>query len=268
MRDWTTRELPADPDRDSPSGAARIRLFPSFEEGEIVHATAETERPSIAAILSGVGEFFYVLEGEGSLWRATGDLEDVVPLRPGRCVSVPPGVEYQYRAEVAPLKLLATTVPRWQAENWAAAKRHHWDEQGRELTAASRRPGPWVTKDLPVAQDYLAPDGSEIRLLPTFDAGGLAHCRLPAEAISAPVRHRTVKEIWYVLAGRGQVWRARGTDDEVVDVTAGTCLTIPTGVSFQFRASRDSPLEIMIGTFPAWPGASEAEPVPGHWSAP
>ena len=267
MRQWATRELPKDPDRLSPSGMTEIRLFPSFDKGEIVHATAKGEQPSVSAILTGAGEFFYVLEGEGRLWRATGDLEDVVPLHPGRCVTLPPGIEYQYRTKGGPLKFLVATVPRWQPQNWDAARRRHWDELGRELTPSSPRPGPWVTKDLPKKYDYLAPDGSEIRLLPSFDAGGLAHCRLPAGALSAPVRHRTVKEVWYVLAGRGQVWRAENTDEEVVEVKPGTGLTIPTGVHFRFLAAQDEPLEIMIGTFPAWPGPDEAEPVPARWPA-
>ena len=265
MREWSTKDLPTDPDRDSPSGTTGIRLLLSFDEGDIVHATVEPDKPSKPAILRGMGELFYVLEGEGSLWRATGDLEDVVPLRPRQCVTLPPGIEYQYRATGAPMKFLVATAPRYQLANWCATARYHWDGHGNQRTPALRRPGPWLTKDLPESYDYLAPDGSEIRLLPTFDAGGLAHCRLPTGKTSAPVRHRTVKEIWYVLGGRGQVWRLKGSDDEVVDVRAGRCLSIPTGVSFQFRATGDEPLEILIGTFPAWPGASEAESVQGHW---
>ncbi len=265
-RDWMTKKLGEECDYISPSGTSEIRLLPSFEQGEIVHATALPDKPSIAATLTGVGEFFHILEGKGELWRATGSFEDVVPLRPGRCVSVPPGIESQYRADGGPMRFLVTTVPRWQRENWSEAKRRYWDEHGDATSTPSHRPGPWMTVDLPKNYHYLAPDGSEIRLLPTFDAGGLAHCTLPATAISGPVRHRTVREIWYVLGGRGEVWRSNGVDEEVAEVDMGTCLTIPTGVSFQFRALEDGPLKIMIGTFPAWPGAEEAEPVPGRWA--
>lgn len=114
--------------------------------------------------------------------------------------------------------------------------------------------------------DYLAPDGSEIRLLPTFDSGGLAHCRLPSGRVSSAVAHRTVKEIWFVLAGHGEVWRGHGLgDSEVVEVEGATALTIPTGVGFQFRALGSAPLEILIGTFPRWPGQEEAFPVNGPW---
>jgi mannose-6-phosphate isomerase-like protein (cupin superfamily) len=265
-KDWRTKELSAIPDRGSPSGAAEIQVLGEFSEGEIAHATVLANRPSDAGILTGFGEFFYILEGEGDLWRATGALQGVVPLFPGRCVSIPPGIEYQYRARRIPMKFLVATAPRFQLENWRKVERHYWEEHRTEdSTPPPQESGPWMTKDLPKNYDYLAPDGSEIRLLPAFDAGGLAHCKLPAGTISGPVRHRTVKEVWYVLGGRGQVWRSNGVEDEVVNVASGTCLTIPTGVSFQFRALKGGPLEIMIGTFPAWPGPGEAEPVSGHW---
>jgi len=49
-------------------------------------------------------------------------------------------------------------------------------------------------------------------------------------------------------------------------VEPGTYLTIPTRVSFQFQAATSGPLKIMIATFPAWPGADEAQPAPGCWA--
>jgi quercetin dioxygenase-like cupin family protein len=66
------------------------------------------------------------------------------------------------------------------------------------------------TKRLPEKADYLAPDGSEIRLLPTMNGGGLAHCTLPPGGVSKPVYHRTVEEIWYCIKGDGEVWRKQG----------------------------------------------------------
>ena len=53
--------------------------------------------------------------------------------------------------------------------------------------------------------DYLAPDGSEIRLLPTMSHGGMAHCVLPIGKISQAGEHKTVEEIWFILEGEGQM---------------------------------------------------------------
>ena len=42
-----------------------------------------------------------------------------------------------------------------------------------------------------------------MQLLPALKGGSLAHFELPAGAVSHAVTHRTVEEIWYVVAGRG-----------------------------------------------------------------
>jgi mannose-6-phosphate isomerase-like protein (cupin superfamily) len=121
---------------------------------------------------------------------------------------------------------------------------------------------PWNTKDL--AEDYEpAPDGSEIRPLSEVEAGGLSHCTLRAGTTSAPVRHKTIEEVWYVLSGLGDMWRGTEEDEEVVRLHPRRGLTIPTGVAFQFRAIDE--LRILIGTFPRWPGMQEAVPAEPHW---
>jgi mannose-6-phosphate isomerase-like protein (cupin superfamily) len=123
----------------------------------------------------------------------------------------------------------------------------------------------WETWELRDGYDYLAPDRSEIRLLLGFARGGLAHCTLPAGATSSPVAHKSVDEVWYFLVGVGQVWRKRGDVEEVTDVAAGRCLTIPRRTTFQFRNIGEQPLQILISTMPSWPGPEEAEHVEGHW---
>ena len=103
--------------------------------------------------------------------------------------------------------------------------------------------------------DLVAPDGSQIRLLVT-DArqASLVEVTLPAGAVSRPVRHRTVEEIWYILAGEGRVW-IEGTLHEV---RPGSRLVIPTGRAFQFAAGGTGPLRLLCYTSPPWPGAEEA----------
>ena len=114
--------------------------------------------------------------------------------------------------------------------------------------------------------DVLAPDGSEIRLLHSLAGASVVHCTLPVGAVTAPVRHRTVEEVWYFLAGAGQVWRKQGEREQVLDVTPGHSLTIPLGTDFQFRNTGDVPLEFIIVTAPPWPGEDEAVLVEdGRW---
>lgn len=123
-----------------------------------------------------------------------------------------------------------------------------------------------TVKQLASERDYLAPDESEIRLLVDGAHGGLAHCTLPPGRVSKAVEHANVEELWYVLAGEGQVWRSPTDSEPVIDVRSGTSLVISPGVRFQFRNTGMAPLELLIATIPPWPGASEATPVEGRWS--
>ena len=112
------------------------------------------------------------------------------------------------------------------------------------------------TRDLPADPDTIAPDGSQVRVLLSLVAGSAAHFRLAPDAVSRAGRHRTVEEIWYILAGRGQMWRRDGAREEVVALKPDLCLTIPAGTSFQFRATGDSPLSAFAVTMPPWPTGS------------
>lgn len=125
----------------------------------------------------------------------------------------------------------------------------------------------FASKPLPDAYDVLAPDGSEVRILLALTGGSMAHFRLPAGKVSRAVRHVTVEEIWYVLAGHGEMWRAQDGREEVVPVAAGLSLTIPVGTAFQFRAAADGPLTAVAVTMPPWPGPEEAVFVEGAWAA-
>ncbi|MCD4766375.1 MAG: hypothetical protein K8R34_07680 [Methanosarcinales archaeon] len=113
------------------------------------------------------------------------------------------------------------------------------------------------TEQLPGQYNYLAPDGSEIRLLPEMKDGGLSHCRLPIQGISQAVTHKTVEEIWYFIQGQGKVWRKQGDREEVVDAGPGTCPPYQWH-HFQFRNTGQEPLSFIIATIPPWPGEDEA----------
>ena len=102
-----------------------------------------------------------------------------------------------------------------------------------------------------------APDGSHVRELLSLPSGSAAHFELAPGAVSRAGRHRAVDEIWFILAGRGEMWRRDGSFREVVELVHGLCLTTPVDASFQFRAHRDSPLAAFAVTMPPWPVASD-----------
>lgn len=123
------------------------------------------------------------------------------------------------------------------------------------------------SKPLPDAPDVTAPDGSDVRILLSRPGGSMAHFTLPPGGVSKAIRHRSVEEIWYILSGTGEMWRADDTAQEVTPLRAGLCLTIPAGTRFQFRAGAQEPLKAVAITMPPWPGEDEAVFVPGHWQS-
>ena len=113
--------------------------------------------------------------------------------------------------------------------------------------------------------DYLAPDGSEIRLMSSGNYGSVAHCRLPPARISRAVEHKTVEEIWYVLEGSGEMWWKNERESNTIKLLAGTSIRIPVHTQFQFRNAGSDSLKILILTMPPWPGNDEAIVVNGFW---
>jgi len=127
-------------------------------------------------------------------------------------------------------------------------------------------PLPWHTSRLPARPTTTAPDGCDVRVLLAVAGGSLAHFELGPGETSAAVVHRTVEEVWYVLKGRGEMWRRRGDDAEIVDLAPGTCLTIPVETKFQFRSFGYEPLAALGTTMPPWPGEDEAVRTEGPWT--
>jgi mannose-6-phosphate isomerase-like protein (cupin superfamily) len=121
------------------------------------------------------------------------------------------------------------------------------------------------TTHLPTERSALAPDGSDVRILLGLKGGGMAHFALAPNQTSKAVTHRTVEEIWYFVAGRGEMWRMQNGQAQITDVHPGVCLTIPLGTHFQFRSIGDEALAAIGVTMPPWPGEGEVVFVAGNW---
>jgi mannose-6-phosphate isomerase-like protein (cupin superfamily) len=112
--------------------------------------------------------------------------------------------------------------------------------------------------------DTIAPDGSEIYFrVDDATRASLVEVVLAPGRTSRPIRHRTVEEIWYFLAGSGEVWLRSpdGTVDSIRSIEPGAAITILTGWAFQFRALGHEPMRFLCYTSPPWPGDDEAVPV-------
>jgi mannose-6-phosphate isomerase-like protein (cupin superfamily) len=108
-----------------------------------------------------------------------------------------------------------------------------------------------------------APDGSQVRPLWAVPArGSLAHFRLPPEQASRPKRHVTVHELWFVVAGSGEMVVG---DEAAFALRPGISVDLPPGTRFQFRSGAAG-LDIVGVTMPPWPDdRDEALDAPAHW---
>jgi mannose-6-phosphate isomerase-like protein (cupin superfamily) len=127
------------------------------------------------------------------------------------------------------------------------------------------------TRSLASAPAVRAPDGSLVRpLCQIAGRGSFAHFQLEAGETAKAVSHATVAEIWYVVGGRGTLWRRpEGRDPVTVDLEPGVCLTIPVRTAFQFRADpAGERLAVVAVTMPPWPSGreDEARPEQGPWT--
>ncbi|MBB4944814.1 mannose-6-phosphate isomerase-like protein (cupin superfamily) [Kitasatospora gansuensis] len=123
------------------------------------------------------------------------------------------------------------------------------------------------TVRLDQAPEITAPDGSAVRPLCVLPgAASFAQFELTAGQIAKAVSHATVSEVWYVVAGAGEMWRRQDGREEVTALEPGVCLTIPLGTTFQFRAGATG-LRVVAATVPPWPVDSpdEARFETGRW---
>jgi len=108
-----------------------------------------------------------------------------------------------------------------------------------------------IVRRLSKSPDAMAPDGSEVRLLAAGERGSMAHFTLPPGKISKAVTHRTVEEVWFIVAGQGRMWRKRGEEEGITDLEAGVSIDIPLGTHFQFRCDGSEPLKAVGVTMPS-----------------
>jgi mannose-6-phosphate isomerase-like protein (cupin superfamily) len=124
------------------------------------------------------------------------------------------------------------------------------------------------TVKLSATPDAIAPDGSDVRVLVRTERGSMADFQLAPGRTSVAVRHRTVEEVWFVLAGRGEMWRRHAGHEAVLALEPGVSFSIVAGTSFQFRSTGAHRLEVVAVTMPPWPldRDDEAEVVEGPWT--
>jgi mannose-6-phosphate isomerase-like protein (cupin superfamily) len=127
MTDFDTRQLPAARDVVAPDGSD-VRILLGLAGGGMAHFELAPGRTAGAVTHRTVEEIWYVLRGEGEMWRRQGTRETVETLRPGVCLTIPLGAHFQFRAlSGGPLSVVAITMPPWPGGDEAVAVAGPWE---------------------------------------------------------------------------------------------------------------------------------------------
>jgi mannose-6-phosphate isomerase-like protein (cupin superfamily) len=118
---------------------------------------------------------------------------------------------------------------------------------------------------LPERPDAKSPAGADIRFIMDGKTGNMIHSTVPPNQTNRATVHATVTEFWYVLEGRGEIWRDDGVDSCVTVLLPGTSIDISAGTAFQYRNVSDQELKFICIAMPPWPGDAEASYVDGIW---
>ncbi len=106
-------QLPEQPDYNAPDGS-EIRLLPQTPAGGLAHCSLPAGRSSSAVRHRTVEEIWFVLGGEGQLWRKYGQTASITALRRGTAVKIPCQVHFQFRnTGTTRLEILISTMPAW-----------------------------------------------------------------------------------------------------------------------------------------------------------
>ena len=105
----------------SPLGA-HVRLLMDGPHGDMIQSTVLPGMVSRACHFRIIDEFWYVLSGEGEIWRRAPDgHERTTRLIPGVCVDITLGTVFQYRCTGSvPLVFTCTAMPPWPGDDEAA----------------------------------------------------------------------------------------------------------------------------------------------------
>ena len=127
MTDFSTKCLPVACDAAAPDGSD-VRVLLQLKGGGMAHFELGPGRVSKAVAHRTVEEIWFFLSGRGEMWRKQGAREEVVPVEPGVCLTIPCGTHFQFRSfGYEPLAAVGVTMPPWPGDGEAYEVVGTWD---------------------------------------------------------------------------------------------------------------------------------------------
>ena len=113
MPDFNTKRLPLVRDDVAPDGSD-VRILLGLEGGGMAHFELAAGQTSTAVAHRTVEEIWFFLSGRGEMWRKQDGREEIVPVEPCVCLTIPLGTQFQFRSfGYKPLAALVVTMPPW-----------------------------------------------------------------------------------------------------------------------------------------------------------
>ena len=126
-RPFQTKRLQQVPDAVAPDGSD-VRVLLEVRGGGLAHFELAAGHTSLAVRHQSVEEIWYVLRGTGEMWRKAGDVEEIVAVSGGVCITIPLGTAFQFRVfGDRPLAAIGATIPRWPGPGEAVVVPGPWE---------------------------------------------------------------------------------------------------------------------------------------------
>jgi mannose-6-phosphate isomerase-like protein (cupin superfamily) len=123
---WHTQEIASAPLAAAPDGSA-VRVLCATSRGSMIAFSLEPGMVSRAVVHRTVEEAWYVVAGQGRLWRKHGEAEEITQLAAGLSVTIPTGARFQFRNDGnVVLQIVAVSMPPWPGEGEAALTDGIW----------------------------------------------------------------------------------------------------------------------------------------------
>src|SRR4029078_9786 len=119
--------------------------------GNMIHSTVPPGMVGRACRFRTIDEYWYVLSGEGEIWRRAPDgTESVTPLLPGVGIDIPLGTAFQYRCTGdVPVVFTCTAMPPWPGDDEAVIVEGPWVPRVDPESGGHRPDYPLSPPDLP-----------------------------------------------------------------------------------------------------------------------
>jgi mannose-6-phosphate isomerase-like protein (cupin superfamily) len=122
-----------------------------------------------------------------------------------------------------------------------------------------------LTRVLPESRSYPALSGADIRLLIQLPQGELTHASCRSGLVSKSSMLVDHYEMFYVIAGTGELWRKCPEYEGVVALRPGRWAAMPAGTHFQYRALQETTLVFLVAVLPRFDEAAVRDGDHGPW---